>query len=350
MSPSMFPERAVAEATRVPLGEAARSFERARTIDAVPELALVLAAGETTAHHVDVVTRAWRDLNSEQRRRLAERGDVLEAAASMLPRDEFACTVRNEVRRVCAADGAARLDRQERATRLRTWIDGATGMWCLHGEHDPETGLILDRQLQTMLDRLFHDRTPDTAPTDPVAKQQHLRALALGALCNGDAGKVRTELTVLIDARTLTVGEHDDTHIDLGADFDLPVETIRRMACCADIIVPVITAANGINLHLGRARRLASPDQVRALRAMYQCCAIPGCPTRFDKTQIHHVKFFGKHNGGTDIDDELPLCHQHHHRVHEGGWQLTLDQHRNLTITYPDGTTMTTGPPRRRPR
>ena len=34
--------------------------------------------------------------------------------------------------------------------------------------------------------------------------------------------------------------------------------------------------------------------------------------------------------------------------VHTGGWQLHLADDRTLTITYPDQTTMTTGPPRRR--
>jgi hypothetical protein len=52
----------------------------------------------------------------------------------------------------------------------------------------------------------------------------------------------------------------------------------------------------------------------------------------------------------TDIDNLLPLCHRHHHRVHEGRWQLALDERRNLTITYPDGNIQTTGPPKVRPR
>ena len=121
-SPSMvpFPERAVAEATRVSLVEASKQFDRARTVDTVPELAAVLAAGDTSAAHVDVVSRALRDLDADDRQRLAARGDVLALAASSLPRDEFAKTVRREIRRLCADDGLSRLERQKRATRLRT--------------------------------------------------------------------------------------------------------------------------------------------------------------------------------------------------------------------------------------
>ncbi|HEY7626121.1 MAG TPA: hypothetical protein VH761_03595, partial [Ilumatobacteraceae bacterium] len=58
VSPSIFPERVVADAAKVSVTEAARNFERARTIDTVAEIGEVLAAGETTAGHVDVVSRA----------------------------------------------------------------------------------------------------------------------------------------------------------------------------------------------------------------------------------------------------------------------------------------------------
>jgi hypothetical protein len=266
-----------------------------------------------------------------------------------LSRDEFARSVRREVRRISVDHGQERLQRQKRATRLRTWVDRDTGMWCMRGEFDPETGLRIDRQLQTVLDRLFHNKIPATAPDDPLGKQHHLRALAFAAICDGKAGKIRTELTILIDAKTLLEGEHLNTYTNLGLDIDLPVETIRRMATCADVFVPVITAANGINLHLGKSKRLASRDQRRILRVMYPTCAIPGCNVPFDKTQIHHITNYATPNGRTDIDDEIPICHTDHDHTHHRGQHLALDQYRNLTITQPDGTTMTTGPPKRPP-
>ncbi len=64
---------------------------------------------------------------------------------------------------------------------------------------------------------------------------------------------------------------------------------------------------------------------------------------------IHHIRRY-RNLGNTDIDNLLPICTKHHHLAHEGGWKLSLDTRRNLTITYPDNTTMTTGPPTRRAR
>jgi hypothetical protein len=344
VSPSMFPERVAADAGRVSLIEATKDFERARTVDTVPELGVVLHAGETSAGHVDVVTRALRPLTVDQRRRLAARGAVIARAAGLLPRDEFARAVRGEVRRVCADDGIDRLQRQRRATSLRSWVDRQSGMWCLHGEFDPETGLILDARLRAMVETLFHDTTPETCPSDPLLKQQHLRALALVALTAGRGRRGRTEINLLIDAETLLNGEHDHSIIDLGPAVDLPVETIRRMACCAEAITPIITAANGVSLYLGRDTRVANRAQRRALRAMYHGCAIAGCTVAWAQIAVHHVHWY-RHGGPTNIDNLLPLCVKHHHLAHEGGWKLTLDTRRNLTITYPDGTIMTTGPP-----
>ena len=203
---------------------------------------------------------------------------MLAAAAAQLARDEFARAVRGEVRRVCADDGIARLQRQRRATKLSTWVDRETGMWCMRGEFDPETGAMLDGRLRNTVEALFHDRQPDTCPTDPLLKQAHLRALALVELINGRGpGRGRIDVSILIDAETLANGEHDQSVIDCGLPVDLPVETLRRMACCAEAIVPIIVAADGVSLYLGRDTRIANRAQRRALRAMYRGCGIPGC-------------------------------------------------------------------------
>jgi len=344
-SPSMFPENVAAEAGRVSLAEASIGFERAQTTAAIPQMAAVLQQGDASGAHVDAVTRAMRQLTPDQRDRLAARGDLLALAASQLPRDEFARTVRAEVRRINPDEGVDRLQQQRRNTSLRTWVDRDTGMWCLRGEFDPETGAMLAGRLRNTIEALFHDRQPDTCPTDPLLKQHHLRALALDALTKGRgaASSGRIDMSVLIDVDTLISGEHPKSVIDCGLPIDLPVETLRRWACLADI-TPIIVGTDGVSLYLGRDSRVANREQRRALRAMYRCCALPGCRVAFDNCQIHHLRWF-RNLGRTDIDNLLPVCHKHHHLVHEGGWNLALDARRNLTVTFPDGSIMTTGPP-----
>lgn len=348
--PSMFPERVVADAARLSMNESVRRFDRVTTTTAIPELGAAMADGATSGSHVDVVTAALRGLSGEQKMLLAERGPQIAHAASELSRDEFARHVSRQVKDVCADDGVSRLERQRRNTRLRTWIDRDTGMCSLKGEFDPETGVKLQARLNSAVESLFHQRTPTTAPDDPLAKQQHLAALALTALIQGKGrARGKTELVIVVDADTFQDGPHESSVINVGGmDVDLPLDTIRRMACAADVFVPVLSAANGINLYHGRDERVATPEQRRLLRLLYPTCMMPGCEVRFDDCQIHHIDFYGRDFGLTNIDRMGPLCHRDHHAAHEGGVKLSLDEHRNLTITHPDGTTRTHPPPTRK--
>jgi uncharacterized protein DUF222 len=345
-SPAIFPEQIVAEATPVTLGQTLQPFRRVDAVGLLPEFGAALAAGSVNVDHVDVLAKSVAGLDAATKQRLTGRGEFLAEVASKTTSAEFGRTVRAEIRRAQTDDGITRLERQRRNTRLRTWVDRETGMYCLRGEFDPETGAILNSRLHNTLEALFHDTTPTTCPTDPLEKQHHLRALALVALTEGKrvAGAGTIEMSILIDATTLAEGPHDHSVIDCGLPIELPIETIRRMGCCADI-TPIIVGADDVRMELRRTTRLANRAQRRALRAMYRGCAVPGCCVAWDYVVIHHLKYF-RNGGPTDIDNLLPLCSKHHHLVHEGGWQLSLDSGRNLTITLPDGTTKCHSPPK----
>ena len=97
-------------------------------------------------------------------------------------------------------------------------------------------------------------------------------------------------------------------------------------------------------LDLGRSTRLANRAQRRALRAVYQTCAIPGFDTVFERCRIHHVHWW-RHGGRTDLANLVPVCTHHHTQIHNRGWHLHLGDDRVLTVTLPDGTILSTGPP-----
>lgn len=126
----------------------------------------------------------------------------------------------------------------------------------------------------------------------------------------------------------------------------MPVETIRRLACDADII-PIVFSGAGVVLDVGRRRRLATADQRRALRARYRTCSIPDCTVVFEQCIIHHIQPFAT-GGRTDLHAMVPLCSRHHHAAHEGGWRLDLNPTTaTLTVTLPDGTAQANAPPGR---
>ena len=63
---------------------------------------------------------------------------------------------------------------------------------------------------------------------------------------------------------------------DKGGKSDLPVESVRRIACDADLVA-VTRDAKGNLLNLGRKHRVVSPQLKRALLARDKCCTYPSC-------------------------------------------------------------------------
>ncbi|MCU1360845.1 MAG: hypothetical protein JWN99_2134 [Ilumatobacteraceae bacterium] len=358
--PSTFPEHDIATATRSSLRSGERAAARASTAGAVPELGAALAEGEVSGAHVDAVTAALRDLTPAQRRLLAGHGERLARLAAELAPDEFRRQVAKLARSIQADDGVAKLARQQRAVRLRHWIDKVTGMMRMSGEFDPETGGKLIKRIEAQAETLFHASTPPSCPDDPIARQQFLQAHALLDLTGGNPGdpatsqptgagtsgvRWKTEMVITIDHSTLLHGWHAGSRVDCGIEgLELPLDTIRRMALFADII-PVLLDENGVVLKMGRTRRLATNDQRLALRAMYRTCAMPGCTTPVGRCTPHHCDEW-EHGGLTDIELLAPVCKHDHATIHANGWTLHLAIDRSLTVRGPDGSTiMTTGPP-----
>jgi hypothetical protein len=112
------------------------------------------------------------------------------------------------------------------------------------------------------------------------------------------------------------------------------VETVRRLACEADLI-PIVLNGAGVALDVGRSKRLATAHQRRALAARYETCAIPTCAVLFHRCEPHHLRPW-EDGGRTDLANLLPLCVKHHHAVHEGGWKLDVDPTTgDVRVTYP---------------
>lgn len=344
-----FPEAAIADATRTSPRQARRLLDRAATADDAPTFADALANGTVTAEHLDALGNALRRLDtSDQQAALTAQAQRLRIVAEATTPDEFTRHLRAEVRRLQTDHGMRQLERQRRNTRLRTFVDRTDGMWCLTGRFDPATGLHLDARLRAMVDQLFTDAEPESCPTDPGEKQDHLRALALVALIDGGApAPGRPEIIVVIDP---TSPEPDGTpRTDWGLPVELPWPHLANLY--PEATVHPVVVAHGVVIHapgtlnLGRTTRLANRAQRRALRALYPTCAIPDCDVRFDRCKIHHVIWWER-GGPTDLDNLLPVCEHHHQAIH-GGWQLALSPDRTLTLTYPDHTTRSCGPPSR---
>ncbi len=104
---------------------------------------------------------------------------------------------------------------------------------------------------------------------------------------------------------------------------DLPLGTLRRLACDAEIL-PVVLGSRSQPLDVGRSSRLVTPAQWTALVLRDQHCAFPGCRRPPIACDAHHVRHWSD-GGRTDLDNLVLLCRTHHTVLHTAPWEVRLD-------------------------
>ena len=129
---------------------------------------------------------------------------------------------------------------------------------------------------------------------------------------------------------------------------DLSPETVRRMACDAEVI-PVVLDGPSEVLDVGRARRLATVAIWRALVVRDRHCRFPGCTRPPIMCHAHHVRHW-LDGGPTSLDNLVLLCGHHHRLVHSGPWSIHCPHPGEFRFDPPHHTRRTSGPRPDRPR
>ena len=119
---------------------------------------------------------------------------------------------------------------------------------------------------------------------------------------------------------------------------------VKQLLCDA-VITPLINGESGQPLWLGRSARSASNAQWRALVARDRCCAYPGCHTKSQWCEAHHVREYDRDTGPTDIDNMALLCSRHHHLLHSVGWSAHMLENQTLEVCDPNGRRINAPPP-----
>lgn len=109
----------------------------------------------------------------------------------------------------------------------------------------------------------------------------------------------------------------------LGGDVVATAETVRRLACDADIL-PAVLGSRGQLLDLGRVTRLVTPGQRRALWHRDRGCTFPGCSAPPWWTEAHHIIHWSQ-GGRTALPNLTLLCRRHHVVVHQRGATAAVD-------------------------
>ncbi len=317
--------------------EAQAAAQREQVCEAMPVFESALCDGAVSTGHVDAIAAATGRLDETEKAAFNEHAQQLVADAERQSVETFARECRELARTLQYDEGVARLENQRRQNNLRQRVDRVSGMHHFHLEVDPESGAKVTAAYTA------HLATLRVRHRDDDISRDRLGAQAMVELITGARAIDRRvpEVSVLIDLATMINGLHEASICETSDATMLPPDTARRLCCDAEIL-PIMLNGDGEVLDLGRSRRTANRAQRRALRAMYRTCGHPDCQTPFDHCQIHHVIWWERF-GLTDLDNLIPLCSRHHHLVHEGGWTLTLGDHRIITLTRPDGVTYFTG-------
>ena len=340
---SVMPEVELIRESGLSTSDVRKVMARTETIGSVPVFGEALAKGNVTSAHVDALSSGLKILG-EQSDKLIERAPELLVTAQTMTADEFTKFVRRTAQTLTDDGGVGRFEKQRRQTFLRHWVD-ADGMTNLFGKFDPERGSIVSALLDAGVEAMFHsgDREVPVECDASVDPNDHRRALALvallqrrpdsdslgGALSSSLCDRpARAEIVVHIDYELLAgavseVGKGDARTCRTLNGSELSVETIRRLACEAEII-PLVLDGKSVPLDVGKSKRLATAYQRRALAAVHETCAIDGCSVKFSHCEPHHIDYW-ENGGATDFNNLVPLCSRHHHAAHEGGWKLSLN-------------------------
>ncbi|NEN06620.1 DUF222 domain-containing protein [Diaminobutyricibacter tongyongensis] len=179
----------------------------------------------------------------------------------------------------------------------------------------------------------FEDPEPDTPDTPAMPETRSMAQLRSdGAVevfrhragCTSGISSPPVTMIVRVSLADLRRGK-GAAEID---EVPTPVSaaTARRLAADANLI-PMVLGRDSEVLDLGRKQRLFSPAQKHALAERDGGCAWTGCPHPPSYTQAHHIRWWDRDTGPTDLKNGILLCSHHHHRVHDDGWDIQVRDH-----------------------
>jgi hypothetical protein len=106
-----------------------------------------------------------------------------------------------------------------------------------------------------------------------------------------------------------------------------PVPATELAAAMCDCeITRIVLNADSVPLDVGRAQRVFTGPQRRAVIARDRQCAWPDCHIHARWTDVHHIAWWERDTGPTNVDNGILLCNYHHHEVHRQ--DLTITRNR----------------------
>ncbi|MFF1539611.1 DUF222 domain-containing protein [Microbacterium sp. NPDC058269] len=226
-------------------------------------------------------------------------------------------------------DGVAPREEEARSRRSLTMFE-RDGSLHLTLQTDIASGAPVKAAIQAYVTATFQARAhvldPDALDADRRTVAM-IQADALAEICahasgcdNGGLPVPGATVVVRVGLDDLTAGTGFAT-VD-GLDEPVSITACRRMAAGGGII-PVVLGGGGEILDWGREKRLFTRAQRLALVERDGGCVMCGLPPQL--TRAHHLRWWQRDAGPTDLDNGVLLCESCHHRIHDNDWEIRIE-------------------------
>jgi hypothetical protein len=321
--------------------QAANYVAAGERVDDLPQTVLAMAEGKVGFGHMVVMARTANALAASPTARVFDENKLLaKAQENSVGKFHHIC---RHLRHAADPKGAvaAEVDLVENRS-LRISTDEDSGAVFVSGEFDSESGAVIRTVLEPLARRSGAD---DKRPYDKRMADA-LVDVFWHHLDNGlvpQNGSQRTHLQVTTSIETLKALDGAPA---AELEFSLPIsaKAVERLACDCSL-TRILLNSDSMVIDVGRAKRVISVPQRKALNARDQHCVWPGCDRPASWTSGHHLKHW-IHGGTSDLPNLALLCYRHHWNVHEGDWQLVRAETGKFMTIPP---TVTFGPPARGP-
>lgn len=228
-------------------------------------------------------------------------------------------------------DGVEPTERERRDAEYLHLVE-RDGFLVIDGKLEISRGAAVKVAIDALVSAVFRSKRDDvTEGDDDVVRPSvpKLQAEALIQLAEHALGCTKKDLplagatvVVRMDLETLTDGA-GLAEID-GIAAPISAAGARHFAAAAGII-PVVLDGESEVMDWGREKRLFTRAQQLALAERDGGCAMCNLPPSM--TKAHHLNWWARDHGETDIDEGVLLCEPCHHHVHDNGWEIRIEGH-----------------------
>ncbi|GGM37322.1 HNH endonuclease [Microbacterium saperdae] len=217
----------------------------------------------------------------------------------------------------------------QRSARSLTMFE-RNGMLHLDAKLDAETAAPIVAAVRGYVTAAFAARAeaPDPESSDVDRRTvAMIQADGLAVLCAHALGCTAERLPLAGATVVVRIGLDElesgagSAAID-GIDQPISVAAARRMAAGGGVI-PCVLGGESEILDWGREKRLFTRAQRRALVERDGGCAMCGLPP--EMTKAHHIRWWKRDHGPTDLSNGVLLCETCHHRIHDNDWEIRIE-------------------------